>query len=104
MAQARPEDIEYVSRLEFGSYFNPTPIHQVKEDVEGGKRGSTVCWSRSHRTLLEAGRCLNQAHLTERKFLCRGPAGAGFPPALLRHSICVSGVFRTDCVDDGRFE
>jgi len=43
MAQARPEDIEYVSRLEFGSYFNPTPVHQVKEDVEGDKRGSTVC-------------------------------------------------------------
>jgi len=81
MAQARPEDIEYVSRLEFGSYFNPTPVHQVKEDVEGDKRGSTVCWSRSHRTLLEAGRCLNQAHLTERKFLCRRPSRSVYPRA-----------------------
>ena len=35
MAQARPEDIEYVSRLKFGSQFNYTPEHHGKEDVEG---------------------------------------------------------------------
>ena len=55
MAQARPEDIEYVSRLKFSSQFNCTPEHHSKEDVKGDKRGSTVFWSRSHRTLLKAG-------------------------------------------------
>ena len=35
MAQARPEDIEYVSRLKFSSQFNCTPEHHSKEDVEG---------------------------------------------------------------------
>jgi hypothetical protein len=35
MAQARTEDIEYVSRLKFGSQFNYTPEHHGKEDVEG---------------------------------------------------------------------
>jgi len=35
MAQARPEDIEYVSRLKFSSQFHYTPEHHSKEDVEG---------------------------------------------------------------------
>ena len=35
MAQAIPEDVEYVSRLKFGSQFNYTPEHHSKEDVEG---------------------------------------------------------------------
>jgi len=35
MAQARPEDIEYVSRLKFSSQFNCTPEHHSKEAVEG---------------------------------------------------------------------
>tara|TARA_A100001037_G_scaffold251940_1_gene235717 strand:- start:46 stop:216 length:171 start_codon:yes stop_codon:yes gene_type:complete len=35
MAHAIPKDIEYVSRLKFGSQFNYTPEHRSKEDVEG---------------------------------------------------------------------
>ena len=35
MAQAIPEDIEYVSWLKFSSQFYCTPEHHSKEDVEG---------------------------------------------------------------------
>ena len=35
MARSRPEDIEYINRLKFGSQFNYTPEHHSKEDVEG---------------------------------------------------------------------
>ena len=34
MARSRPEDIEYINRLKFGSQFNYTPEHHSKEDVE----------------------------------------------------------------------
>ena len=34
MARPRPEDIEYINRLKFGSQFNYTPKHHSKEDIE----------------------------------------------------------------------
>ena len=34
MARSRPEDIEYINRLKFGSQFNYTPEHPGKEDVK----------------------------------------------------------------------
>ena len=34
MARSRPEDIEYINRLKFGSQFNYTPEHHGKEDIE----------------------------------------------------------------------
>ena len=33
-ARSRPEDIEYISRLKFGSQFNYTPEHHSKEDID----------------------------------------------------------------------
>ena len=33
-ARSRPEDIEYISRLKFGSSFNYTPDHHSMKDVE----------------------------------------------------------------------
>ena len=33
--RSRPEDIEYISRLKFGSQFNYTPEFHSKSDVEG---------------------------------------------------------------------
>ena len=35
MARSRPEDIEYINRLKFGSLYNYKPAHHGKEDVEG---------------------------------------------------------------------
>jgi len=35
MARSRPEDIEYINRLKFGSLFNYTREPHSKEDVEG---------------------------------------------------------------------
>ena len=32
-ARSRPEDIEYISRLKFGSQFSYTPEHHTTEDV-----------------------------------------------------------------------
>tara|TARA_B100000676_G_scaffold101302_1_gene101057 strand:- start:228 stop:359 length:132 start_codon:yes stop_codon:yes gene_type:complete len=43
MARSRPEDIEYINRLKFGSQFNYTPEHHSKEDVESDKREATDC-------------------------------------------------------------
>ena len=34
MARSRPEDIEDINRLKFGSQFNHTPEHHGKEDIE----------------------------------------------------------------------
>lgn len=34
MARSRPEDIEYIDRLKFGSRFNYVPENHSKEDVE----------------------------------------------------------------------
>ena len=34
MARSRPEDIEYINRLKFGSQFNYRPEHHGKEDIE----------------------------------------------------------------------
>jgi hypothetical protein len=34
MARSRPEDIEYINRLKFGSRFNYVPEHHSAEDVE----------------------------------------------------------------------
>ena len=34
VARPRPEDIEYINRLKFGSQFNYTPEHHSKEDIE----------------------------------------------------------------------
>ena len=39
-AQARPEDIEYVSRWKFGPQFNYMPYHHSTEGVDGDKRGA----------------------------------------------------------------
>ena len=33
-ARSRPEDIEYISRLKFGSQFSYTPDHHTKEDID----------------------------------------------------------------------
>jgi len=33
-ARSRPEDIEYISRLKFGSQFSYTPEHHSKDDVD----------------------------------------------------------------------
>lgn len=33
-ARSRPEDIEYISRLKFGSQFSYTPEHHAKEDID----------------------------------------------------------------------
>jgi len=33
-ARSRPEDIEYISRLKFGSQFNYTPEQHAKEDID----------------------------------------------------------------------
>lgn len=33
-ARSRPEDIEYISRLKFGSQFSYTPAHHTKDDID----------------------------------------------------------------------
>jgi len=33
-ARSRPEDIEYISRLKFGSQFSYTPANHAKEDID----------------------------------------------------------------------
>ena len=33
-ARTRPKDIEYISRLRFGSQFNYTPEHHSQEDID----------------------------------------------------------------------
>ena len=39
-AQARPEEIEYVSRWKFGPQFNYMPDRHSREGVDGDKRGA----------------------------------------------------------------
>ena len=34
ITRSRPEDIEYINRLKFGSQFNYAPKHHGKEDIE----------------------------------------------------------------------
>ena len=35
-ARSRPEDIEYISRLKFGSQFSYTPANHAKDDIDVG--------------------------------------------------------------------
>ena len=81
MARPRPEDIECINRLKFGSQFNYTPEHHSKEDVESDKRGSPDCRSRSPGPSLEAEEWLTEkrARLTERKFSGRTSSRSVLP-------------------------